>query len=272
MSESDIPAADTTAGSEAVEGAIANGGGGDRDWREGIADTRLRDFAGRFASPADAVKAAFDLRRKLSADVVPEGPDGYALSAGDEGGSSAAEDTFRDEVAALFHDARMTLPQAAALERGWRDIAARTQAAQAAADVRALTRAERELRREWGADYERHRAMAERAVAQFHDGDAKELLNLELRDGRLLGSLPSFVRYAAKVGAELVEDTLHADTETASGASFLDRIDEIHGWQHASDPALRARYRAPDTQAELSGLYKRLHGEGPVVGGEGRRT
>ena len=232
------------------------------DWRGAIEDARLRAFADRFASPADAVKTAFELRRKLSTEIVPDGPEAYALNGPDGAAPSDADRAFRTEVAALFHEARMTLPQAAALARGWNEMTARTRAAQAAADARAVARAEHELRRDWGADYDRNRAMAERAVARFHDGDSKELLGLELGDGRLLGSLPSFVRYAAKVGEGLIEDTLHADAETGSGSSLAARIDEIHSWQHAPDPAQRAKYRDPATQAELSGLYKRLHGEG----------
>ena len=45
------------------------------DWRGAIADSKLRAFADRMGSPADAVKMAFDLRRKLSRAVVPPGTD-----------------------------------------------------------------------------------------------------------------------------------------------------------------------------------------------------
>jgi len=259
MTENDVQAAD--APQAATE-----------DWRAPIEDARLREFAGRFATPVDAVKTAFELRQKLSTAFVPDGPEGYALAGPKGREASEADLAFRAEVAELFYGAQVTAPQAAALNRGWNAMMARAQAHQEASDARALTRAERDLRRDWGVDYDRNRAMAERAVARFHDGDPRDILNLQLSDGRLLGSLPDFVRYAAKVGEGLMEDTLHADTTTASGASIAERLDEIHAWQNAADPSLRAKYREASTQSELAALYRKLHGDGPVVGDEGRRT
>jgi hypothetical protein len=229
------------------------------DWRVGIEDGRLREFASRFSSPADAVKTAFDLRQKLSTWVVPGTPAGY-------------DPALHPEIAGLFHQAQVSTHQAETLNRGWNELMEATRAAQVDSDAKALSRAEGELRRQWGADYDRKRALAERAVAQFHDGDPSEILNLELRDGRLLGSLPSFIRYAAAVGDGLMEDTLHGGEVAAPSVSIEERLNEIHAWQYADNPALRAKYRSEATQTELRELYRAIHGDGPVIGAEGRRA
>ncbi len=147
---------------------------------------------------------------------------------------------------------------------------AEARAEQEAADMRAAADTEAALRRAWGPGYERNRALAERAVARFHDGDPSEILNVALADGTLLGSLPAFVRYAAQIGAQLAEDTIHSGAPSSVAASAQERIDEIHGWQFADDPGLRARYRSGEAQDELAALYRGLHGDAPVVGADGR--
>lgn len=246
------------------------------DWRAGIEDARLRDFAARFATPRDAVKTAFELRQKLSVgapgfgDGVPAAPDDYEFAMPDGTEASESDRAFHDRMARLFHEAGVTGRQAESLNRGWNEMLEAARTAQAAADTRSAEEAETALRRAWGPDYDRNQALAERAVARFHDGDPHEILNVALADGRLLGSLPAFVRYAAAVGAQLAEDTLHSGAPSSAAASTQERIDEIHGWQFADDPGLRARYRAPEIQDELGALYRALHGDAPVVGADGR--
>ncbi len=246
------------------------------DWRAGIVDARLREFAGRFETPGDAVKTAFELRQKLSvaaplpAEGTPERPESYAFALPDGAEPGETERAFHDRMARLFHEAGVTARQAETLNAGWNGMVAEAREAQATADARAADDTEAALRRAWGPEYDRNLMLAERGVAAFHEGDPHEILNVALADGRLLGSLPAFVRYAAAVGARLAEDTLHSGAASGAALSAQDRIDEIHGWQFADDPALRARYRAADVQDELALLYRSLHGDAPVVGAGGR--
>lgn len=264
--------ADDVTTAEPVEGTGAPAA----DWREGIIDGRLREFSTRFATPGDAVKTAFELRQKLSVaaplhgDGVPDAPDGYAFILPDGAEPGTGEAGFHERMGRLFHAAGVTASQAATLNAGWNEMLDEARDAQAATDSRAVADAEHELRRAWGSEYDRNRALAERAIAAFHDGDPHEILNVALADGRLLGSLPAFVRYAAKVGARLAEDTIHAGAGSSATASAQERIDEIHAWQFSDDPALRARYRATETQEELGALYRSLHGDAPIVGADGR--
>ncbi len=261
---------DDVTNAEAAEAAPAEG------WRAGIADGRLREFAARFATPSDAVKTAFELRQKLSvaaplpAEQVPEAPEGYAFALPEDAEPSDTDRAFHVRMAHLFHAAGVSARQADALNHGWNAMLAEARAAQEAADASAADEAEAALRRAWGPDYDRNRALAERAVAAFHDGEPHEILNVALADGRLLGSLPAFVRYAASVGARLTEDTIHSGAPSSAAASTQERIDQIHGWQYADDPALRSRYHAADVQDELAALYRSLHGDAPVVGADGR--
>ena len=278
--------AETEAELAAGEGAAAP------DWREAIVEPRLREFAGRFAGPGDAVKAAFEMRQKLSNAVVvpgegasaddiaafrrrlgvPDSPDGYAFHAPDGAGPNDADRAFQAEIARLFHAAGVTAAQAEQMTAGWNRLAEASREARQAADIGALEAAESELRRQWGAEFERNRALAARAVARFHRGDPNELLDLALEGGRVLGSLPSFVRFAASVGHALAEDEVHLGGAGGAGASAKERLDEIHSWQFADDPAQRERYRSQEVQAELKELYRSLHGDAPIVGAAGRRA
>lgn len=278
--------AETEAELAAGEGAAAP------DWREAIVEPRLREFAGRFAGPGDAVKAAFDLRQKLSNAVVvpgeeassediaafrrrlgvPDSPDGYAFRAPEGAAPNDADRAFQAEIARLFHAAGVTPTQAEQLNEGWNCLAEASREARQAADNGAREAAESQLRRQWGAEFERNRALAARAVARFHRGDPNELLDLALEGGTVLGSLPSFVRFAASVGRALAEDEVHLGGAGGAGASAKERLDEIHSWQFADDPAQRERYRSQEVQAELKELYRSLHGDAPIVGADGRRA
>jgi len=51
------------------------------DWRDAIGDPKMRAFADRMASPSDAVKMAFDLRRKLSRGCRRKGNQGVSQQA-----------------------------------------------------------------------------------------------------------------------------------------------------------------------------------------------
>ncbi len=60
----------------------------------------------------------------------------------------------------------------------------------------------------------------------------------------------------------------HAGGRLAEG-HHQDPIDEIHSWQHSSDPKEGEKYRSDAVQAELRGLYRRLEGDGPILGAGG---
>ncbi len=73
----------------------------------------------------------------------------------------------------------------------------------------------------------------------------------------------------APVGA-MGEDRLHVPGGGDRRGTIQGRIDEIHSWQHSKDPVLREKYKSDPVQRELQGLYRRLEGDGPIVGARGR--
>lgn len=112
---------------------------------------------------------------------------------------------------------------------------------------------EGELRRDWGPDYERNLALARRAVRRFGPEEGQALAELTLDDGSRLGSQAGFLRLLASVGGALLEDQALIGPGGPKEDGLAERIDALHRL-----PA--ERYKAEEVQAELRGLYRRLHG------------
>ncbi len=72
----------------------------------------------------------------------------------------------------------------------------------------------------------------------------------------------------APIGA-MGEDRLHVPAGGDRRGTIPGRIDEIHSWQHSDDPKEGEKYRSDAVQAELRGLYRRLEGDGPILGAGG---
>ena len=293
MAENDVPAPSEPAlGAE--PGAERETEPSAGDWRAAITDEKARRFAERFASPADAAVSAFKARQQLSGSVrvpgrkagredvaafrralgVPDRPEGYAVAL-PEGlpGSLDLDEAGKarlDTYLKAMHEAGAT-PDV--VQRGidlYYGFLAEGLEARERAAVGAREKANADLTREWGADAKGNDGCARRVFDTF--GGERFAVFVENAEvgGVKLGDHPEMRRIFAAIGRAMGEDRLHAPGGGEQGKSAQDRIDEIHSWQHSSDPKESEKYKTDAVQAELRGLYQRLEGDRPIVGAGGR--
>jgi hypothetical protein len=280
------PAIDPTEPPAAGGATESAGSGGTAGWRDAIADARLRQFAERFTGPAEMARAAFELRQKLSNAValpgrgagpeevlefrrklgVPETPGGYEFAAAD-GGAGEADRAFREAAAKAFHEAGVTADQARALSAWWDAYAADARLRSQRDADGAKAKAEADLRRDWGRDFEVNMELAARAARAFGEEGLTALLDERLADGTRVGDRPALLKAFAAAGRHLLEDEFQAGAAGTPPKTARERIDELTRLMF-DDPKA---YRSDAVQGELKSLYDRLTGGAPVVGAEGRR-
>lgn len=286
---------DTTGNTESTteSGEVAGLGTGwtDGDWRSTIEDEKARRFADRFTSPADAAKAAFNFRQKLSNAIaipgkgaseedisefhqrmgVPESPDGYTFTMPEGQQVTDKEKGFHGAMAEVFHKAGVTSEQAALLNQGWNNYLGVMQDMVRKANEEASEATAAELVREWGGDHKGNVEAARRAIGEFGGSRFTSFVSTAEVDGQPLGDHPEFLRIFATIGRRMGEDAFQGGMGTSAGGGTQKRLDEIHSWQYSSDPDKREKYRSQSVQEELRGIYTRIYGDEPIVGVDGRK-
>lgn len=220
-------------------------------WRDTITDPAHRKVAERFNSPSDLTAALLETQKELGTRIkplakdasaedvakyrkaigVPESPEGYGLTKTAPEGvpealfkGAAVQERLKGFEAAM-HEANV--PQAhvnAVIGQYWK-MEAQAIEQQSAADEKAAKDAEAALRAKWGEDYDTEFALSQRVMKQ---NGGTELMNLELRDGRLLGSDARFIEYNAKIGRLGAEGALQTSLEgTKEGGDMNKEIDRL---------------------------------------------
>ncbi len=264
-----------------------------KDWREGIEDDKLRDFAGRFTTPGDLAKTALEFRQKLSNAVVlpgkdasddevaefraklgvPKSPYDYEVELPDDlpdGLVPTDEDVARIEsFFQAMHKAGAT-PATVQTAIDWYYEGLQVAVARANAEVvQARQASEATLRREWGADYDRNLEMAKRAVAEFGGAEFAALLDGFVVDGVAVGDRPEFVSVFAAVGRSMGESGIHMGMDGAAQPAAEEQLKDLTSQIHdALDRGQADRVRSLSLKRDA--LAERLYGTGPVVGRQGR--
>ncbi|MDJ0933992.1 MAG: hypothetical protein QNI93_01245 [Kiloniellales bacterium] len=244
-------------------------------WPDNLPE-ELSKAAEKFAGPTEALRSYVELERRLGRAVVlpgegadaaewrqfhrrlgvPERPEDYPVRFPERLDPGEADDALAERqgrfLAAMQAAGATPGVVQAALDWFGREVEGLEGAATSGRD-RAEAAAEGALRRDWGPDYERNLALARRAVRRFGPEEGQGLAELTLADGSRLGSQPGFLRLLAAVGGALLEDQPLIGPGGPAEAGVAERIDALHRL-----PA--ERYKAEEVQAELRGLYRRLHG------------
>lgn len=201
------------------------------DWRAGLPDD-LRKQAERFASPADAVRGVLSLRRKLSNAVAvpakdapeeewsafynrlgrPEAPDGYTIARREDLPEhlTAADPERERSFLELMHKAGASAKTVQAAFDWYYDQLVATDAAVRRQRDEGRQRIETQLRRDWGADYDRNVEYARRAADAYASPEFLRRL-----DETGLGNDPAFLETFARIGRQLGEDDMIAGTPPA---------------------------------------------------------
>lgn len=244
-------------------------------WPNDLPDELTR-AAQKFAGPTEALRSYVELERRLGRAVVlpgedadgaevrqfhrrlgvPERPEDYSVRFPERPESGKADGVLAERQGRFL--AAMQVAGAtpgvvqAALDWFGGEVEG-LEGAGAARRDQVEAAAEGELRRDWGPDYERNLALARRAVRRFGPEEGQALAELTLADGSRLGSQAGFLRLLASVGGALLEDQALIGPGGPKEDGLAERIDALHRL-----PA--ERYKAEEVEAELRGLYRRLHG------------
>jgi hypothetical protein len=254
------------------KGGEDKGGNGPTDfpenWRELAAggDAKLAKELERFATPVDLAKAEFAAKQKIragsvSADPPPDGekdPDGLKKWREERGiPLDPADYKVPDDTSKRLYDEdkpilesfiaeahKANMPQAVVdFATGWYvELQEKAAEAEAANDKALSTKAEDDLRSEWGQDYRPNMSMAKRVATETVKGI--DWFDARLPDGRKLGDIPEFIKGLVQYGRNAYGDGAFVGEEAATRTT--DRIKEIENIM-ATDiskytPAVRAEY------------------------------
>jgi hypothetical protein len=246
-----------------------------KDWRDAL-PADLREAARNFRLPGDAVKAARDLRQKLSTAItvpgekaapeevaafrrrigVPDAPEGYGVRVPEnlpDGVDAAAAMAAQTDFLRAMHAAGAPpVAVQAALDWYWGYAGKAAVRPESRSATATATEADATLRREWGRDYDEKLELARRAIADY--GGEELALHLE-RTG--LGNSVALARALADLGGYRAEDAMFGSSVGARGASADARLNELMSrpdyWSNAA------------AQSEARAISERLYGTSPIA-------
>ena len=296
----------------AIEGAdasIATGAETVReadDWRGSITDPKLKNFSDRFATPADAAKAAFDLRQKLSNAItipgenasdedraafrkavgVPDTPEGYEVRVPDTLPENirAMQETPQakgrvSEFLKAMHEAGAPKAAAEKAVAMFYQYLGEDAESMGKASEKTLDTADQAIRKEWGRDYDANLNAANTAFREFAPGtDFKDELGRfvymgpdESRRGLPANADPAMLQMFATVGRRMSEDgfmaTTSEDQRQTLAQQHKDLTEQIHAAHARGD-----RVAVSPLENQRAEISAKLDGSGPLVGAGGRTT
>ena len=262
----------------------------EKDWREGL-DEDLRKTADRFNSPADAMRAIQDFRKRdsqiripgkdasdeekakyLSAIGVPESPDKYEWPTIPEDQMTDELKVSRETWGKRFHELNVPNETAKLLSQFLNDDLAEAMKAQNEADKAFAEEQENVLKNEWKGEFDKNKTLANRAlenIAQKAGVDVESLMKLEMKDGRFLLDNANMLRLFANIGREMDEGSLGPALTDSEAETINERIENIRKdiTQAQSEGNTK---KANKLFQEEQALLAKLKGNQPVVGAAGR--
>jgi len=263
------------------------------NWRDPITDPDMKKFAERFTDPADAVKAAHDLRGKLAkraeppgedasdeqiaewraATGVPETPEGYEIDLPDETPEDVApsKEDLQPFLAGM-HEAGATPAVAqAAIDYFYGTYLPEGQKVLAEQEAAAGKKATEALEKEWPTEEEFNENVvyAQRAASHFGGPGFTKFLNESKVAGLPMAKHPDFLRAFAKIGRRISEKGIQigmTDEETKDSEGKVDELGE-----QAYAARQKGNIKESDRlYAERDALSRKIWGTEGVVGSSGR--
>lgn len=259
-------------------------GQSEADWRAGITDPELAEFAKRVASPIDGVKSAYDLRKKISSmvklptkDSKPEEIEQFrkAIGAGEnveayvaafpkpkEGEPTETDIKVQAGVAEVLmkHNVPVTVvPELAGIVQS---LASEIEAENERVALKARTESEAALKKEWGGDFEANKNLAIRAIQAFGSEGLKAVLNDTHINGQKLGDHPELIRVFGQIGRRMGEGEFIGAVGAGERESLKAELERLY----RENPVGTDKFNDPAVQKRMREINESMYGTAPVVG------
>ena len=239
------------------------------DWRDPLKDDAdLHKFAERFPSPSDAVRAASDMRKKLSTALVqptddtsdedraayhtklgrPADAEGYDLAVPDDLPDHLKPTEADDATLTRFRDAMFAVNASADVAKAavafhYAELARSADTADTALDAYNV-KADAQLKTEWGGDFDANIELGKRAFKTLPEGLQGRLVTIGF------DADPEMKRFMATMGRNLGEDgMLDGGMPTNERSTLEGKLKDLEGSPNRWDKAV-------DTQ--ITDLRKQL--------------
>lgn len=262
------------------------------DWRDVITDAKQREFADRMASPADAVKSAFEMRQKLSKAVtlpgkdadekeiaafhkalgVPEAVDGYKYERPEFPETFEFTEGMQTQETAFIakaHELGLTPTQLkGVLDFHYGNVGSDHETV-AKTLQQGREKAEAALKKEWGEDYKANTTMAASAAKIYGGDEFVQFLSNLTAGGVQLSNHPLVVKAFAEIGRHMGEHGMPLPMGDSERQTVEEQVADIRQKkQEALDKGDRKEAERLD-EAERA-AYDKIYGKQPIVGQAGR--
>lgn len=252
------------------------------DWRDQVAkdDKSVKNILGRFATPADAIQSAIDIRKKISAgeikmplpkdakpeDIakwrtengIPESPDKYELKLRDGLSIGKDDKPIIDGFLKAMHD-KNTHPDVASAAVDWYygEIERQTEA-RAVADKAKASEAQEVLREEWGPEYRTNLNVVENLLSTMPKDVADDFKYGRLANGTPIMASPAAIKWLLNMNLQLNPHSKVVGNTAGNPASAID--DQIAAIEKTMRTDRKAYDKDEKMQARLRDLYTAREG------------
>lgn len=263
------------------------------DWRKDLPED-LAKTAQKFTSPVEALKSYRELERRLGRSVtlpgqdatdeeraafykklgVPDDPSKYEVKLPedlpDELKPTEQGEKNIEAFKAAMHKAGATPAAVQAAVDTYYGMLKEVMEESRASAEREYEKTVAELEREWGQDYKANVEYGKRMIREF-DPDRRFALFLEKTEvgGKTLDNHPEVVRFFAKAGRAMTEDTVHLAPTEHEMSTINEEISNVR--QQRNEALSKGnRQLAAQLDEKERQLYARRDGNQPIVGAGGR--
>lgn len=252
------------------------------DWRDQVAkdDKSVKNILGRFATPADAIQSAIDIRKKISAgeikmplpkdakpeDIakwrtengIPESPDKYELKLRDGLSIGKDDKPIIDGFLKAMHD-KNTHPDVASAAVDWYygEIERQTEA-RAVADKAKASEAQEVLREEWGPEYRTNLNVVENLLSTMPKDVADDFKYGRLANGTPIMASPAAIKWLLNMNLQLNPHSKVVGNTAGNPASAID--DEIAKIEKVMTTDRKSYNKDEKMQSRLRELYTAREG------------
>lgn len=264
------------------------------DWRAAITDEDGKKFAQDSTDINHLAKRAVDMRQKLSGAIVrpgkdakpdspeviayrkaldiPDKPEGYVVGRPEH----IPEDVFKSEaiqgrigaMQKVLHDTGAPKAVSDAVFKTYFQMEAQAAADVVKADKDYAAASETALKTEWGADYDKNKEFANRAVAKLFGDQLTAARGIEDKAGRFVLDNPVMLKAFAQIGREMGEGTLGGAMTDAERGDVDSQISTLRT-QIADAQAKGEGRRANELYQQEQALLAKK-GNQPIVGANSR--